>query len=200
MNSPHTVGGRTLVKRREVGQPVAQRLALGRQLVALHTATRHVVPDHAQRDGGGNHEYQRDEVRHEYPNGDTGQSDHHGKRDEVALVSLAFLLRMIFAVLLDSAEPQRVGAPGQRAEKQIQRLTIDGIGHVVGSRQPCDVIVVHGLHAPERAGFLVTARVDADGADMRKMHERSREIVLALAIPAPPDGWRGQARRANTRR
>ena len=92
---------------------------------------------------------------------------------------------MIFAVLLDSAEPQRVGAPGQRAEQQIQRLTIDGIGHVVGSRQPCDVIVVHGLHAPERAWLLVTARVDADGADMRKMHERSREIVLALAIPAP---------------
>ena len=93
---------------------------------------------------------------------------------------------MILAVLLDGAEPQRVAPGGNGAEQEVERLTIDGVLHRVGhGGNAREVVVLHRLRAAEGLLVLIGAAVDADGAAVRQVHERSREVVLALAIPAP---------------
>ncbi len=218
--APHLhVGGRALVKRREIAQPVAQRLAFRHQVVAADAASGQVVADHAQRNGRGHHEQRGNEVLLHHRDADARDRHQDCQSHQIALIALALrleevlavrrrrqpplpaghgvdeLLRVILAVLLDAAEPQRIGPAGNAIEEQFERRAVDGMLHIVGSGQAGDEVVGDLLRA-EHALFRIGAGIDAHGPDMRQVHERGGEVVLALSIPSPqtPDDGRVNAR------
>lgn len=73
------IGGKRLVERLQVAQPVAQRLAFGAQLVALDAAARHVVAQKDQPDHREGAERQRGVAAGRCPR---GERDHRGDARE----------------------------------------------------------------------------------------------------------------------
>ena len=190
--APHLhIGGRTLFKRAEVAQPIAQRLAVRNQVVAIDAAARHVVTDESQRQNGGDTAYHRQHIIGHEPNHHGYREQRHGDRpcpttqvialllEEAVLVRLRGqrtlpilhrvyqLLRMVFAILLDAAEPQRVLTCRHLVEQQPERRLVDRVAHGIDFNQLRDIEVVHGLHAAMLLRRHIRTGIDADGTSLR---------------------------------
>ncbi len=212
--APHLhVGRRTLVERREVLEPVTQRFALRIERAPLLASSGHVVRDHQQRNHRWHHEDEGDEVLHQHSqaHADHAERDRNAEDEPLVALSLRFeeialvhggrhdalprgkgvdeLFGVIFTVLLDGAEPQRVGTAGNLVEQDVHSRKVDRIGQRVGNgRHPREIVIIDGLRTTERSRLLVAALVDLNRTLMGKVHERCREIVVVLAVPPPQPG------------
>ena len=92
---------------------------------------------------------------------------------------------MIFAVLLDGAEPHGVLLARNTIEQQRKCGLVHGIYNVVRVHQLRDVEVVHQPGPTALRRRFVRPGINAHEARLRHMHDRGSKIIGALPIPTP---------------